>query len=197
MGTSDVVPGHLSQFRPDPNNARVHPEDNIEAIRASIRETGAGRSILATGDGTIVAGHGVAEAAEAEGITKAIVVETDGDAIIVHKRRDLLAGDPRTTKAALYDNIAPLKARWDPDVLERMRAEDTDVVGIFGGRDAFDRVISKARHQADPDLPDDPSPALAEAFEYRLVVDCADERDQAALLERLEGEGRTCQPLIS
>jgi len=34
-------------------------------------------------------------------------------------------------------------------------------------------------------------------LEYRVVVDCADEKDQGAFLARMETEGRKCKAMIS
>lgn len=35
------------------------------------------------------------------------------------------------------------------------------------------------------------------ALQFRVVIDCKDEADQAALMERLKKEGRSCRPLMS
>lgn len=58
-------------------NYREHPEDQIEHLRASIRQYGVYRRIVVANDFTILAGHGVTEAAEKEGYEELEIYQID------------------------------------------------------------------------------------------------------------------------
>ncbi len=98
----------------DTANARKHGEKNKKAIADSMKQFGAGRSILADADGVIRAGNGTAEAWKQSG-GKIRVVESDGKELIVVKRTDLRGADAMAY--AIADNRAGELADWDDDVL--------------------------------------------------------------------------------
>ena len=52
----------------DPRNARSHPDRNRSAVEKSLRELGAGRSIVVDRDGVIVGGNAVYKQAVKLGI---------------------------------------------------------------------------------------------------------------------------------
>lgn len=52
----------LDTLRPHPRNYQTHPDDELEHIMASIRESGVYRNIVISSDDYICAGHGVTEA---------------------------------------------------------------------------------------------------------------------------------------
>ena len=91
-----------------------------KAIRASIAEYGAGRSILVDKHGEPIAGHHTAEAADQAGLRRR-VVQTDGQELVVVRRTDLdAAAEPdRATGLALADNRAgELNRRLDAEVIK-------------------------------------------------------------------------------
>lgn len=53
----------IAAIRDDPQNARVHPDRNLEAIEASLRWFGQQKPIVASADGFAIAGNGVLAAA--------------------------------------------------------------------------------------------------------------------------------------
>jgi hypothetical protein len=59
----------LSELVPNPNNAKIHTDEQIEQIRASIRKFGFRDPIGVDDNNVIVEGHGRVRAALAEGIT--------------------------------------------------------------------------------------------------------------------------------
>jgi len=52
----------------DPKNARKHPDRNKAAIRASLEQLGAGRSVVMDNENVLIAGNGVFEQAQELGI---------------------------------------------------------------------------------------------------------------------------------
>jgi hypothetical protein len=90
---------------PDPANARAHDEHNQQAIRRSLSELGAGRSIVVDAAGTIIGGNETYRQAQALGL-KTRIIATRGDELIVVLREDLKPDDPRRLALALADNRA-------------------------------------------------------------------------------------------
>lgn len=94
----------------DPENARLHPEKNMEAIKASLQRYGQLKPVVArTGSQVVVAGNGTLKAARELGWTliAANVVEmTDAEAI----------------GFGLADNRTAELAEWDAATVERLQA---------------------------------------------------------------------------
>jgi len=112
QAVATVVP--LSDLIPDPSNIREHDERSRSAIAASVRELGAGRSVVVDAGGVVRAGNGTLEAARAAGITEAVIVETDGRRLVVVKRPDWTAeqalayaiADNRTNELSMFNPLA-------------------------------------------------------------------------------------------
>ncbi len=96
----------------DHNNYRKHSDKNKSLIRKSLKECGAGRSIITDKNGEIIAGNGVYEQAKALNIPVKIV-ETDGSELVVVKRTDLATEDEKRKKLALMDNSTSDQVEWD------------------------------------------------------------------------------------
>ena len=109
----------------DPRNVRKHGKRNQQVIFDSLKELGAGRSILIDAADTAVAGNGVLEQAEKLGIPIR-VVESDGSELIAVKRIDLTPDDPRRKALAIADNRADdlPEQPVDPDAPEVPFAEE-------------------------------------------------------------------------
>lgn len=116
----------------DPRNARKHPDPNKAAVNASLKELGAGRSIVVDADGVVIGGNAVYEQAEKLGIPVR-EIETSGDELVVVRRVDLKTDDPRRKALALADNQTGILAEWDDGVLEKLLGELGDFdPGAFG-----------------------------------------------------------------
>lgn len=102
----------------DPHNYRIHSERNKSLIEKSLKECGAGRSILIDADNEIIAGNGVYEAAKKANI-KIKQVETDGSELVVVKRTDLKSGDKKRKKLAVFDNSTSDSSDFDMDLLQQ------------------------------------------------------------------------------
>ena len=85
-------------------------------LEKSLRENGAGRSILVDKDDNIIAGNGIVEAAINAGIKKTRVVEVTGDELVVVKRTDLELDSKKGRKMALADNAtAAADLAWNEE----------------------------------------------------------------------------------
>ena len=119
----------MEEIKFDKRNYRKHNDENKRVIKKSLKELGAGRSIVIDKEGEIIAGNGVYEQAQKLGI-KTKIVETDGSELVVVKRTDLATGDDKRKRLALADNAASDTSEWAEELLR----EDwtPDVLADFG-----------------------------------------------------------------
>jgi DNA modification methylase len=125
-------PCRLTDLKPDPHNANRGTDRGRAALADSLRESGAGRSIVIDRHGQIIAGHKTVEQAKALGMPLRIVL-TDGRQLIAVQRVDLdVRTDPRAKALALADNrVAELDLDWDVDMLKQLRAEGLDLSTLW------------------------------------------------------------------
>ena len=189
---------HIKDFQFDPRNPRRHNPRNIGMIERSMNEVGVGRSIVSTKDGTIIAGNGVLEAAAQAGIEEVVTVHTNGTQLVVHVRDDIADGDRNASLLGLFDNRTAELSEWDSEVLDEIREEfitDESFNFVFNDREMIE-LMGESRDRQDARNAADAMPQLGE-IEYRVVVDCEDEDDQAQLMEQLNEMGRTFRALLS
>jgi DNA modification methylase len=116
----------MPDLKLDPSNYRIHGEKNKRLIRKSLKDCGAGRSILLDDNDCIIAGNGVYEQAKELGLPVRII-ESDGTELIAIKRTDLTTKDSRRKALALADNHTSDTSVFDIEaVVENFSAEDPD-----------------------------------------------------------------------
>lgn len=108
----------------DNKNFNLHTAEGMALIERSLREHGAGRSVLIDKDNRLIGGNGVVEAAKAVGINKVKVVEVEGDELVAVKRKDVSLDSQQGRAMALADNAtAAADLAWDE---EAIRAAEKD-----------------------------------------------------------------------
>lgn len=110
------IKSHEVEITLDAHNYRVHDERNLKLIKKSLKECGAGRSILIDADGEIIAGNATYKTAQETGIPVKII-KTDGNELIAVQRTDLATTDKKRKKLALLDNTTSDKPNWDIDTI--------------------------------------------------------------------------------
>lgn len=117
----------IDELKFDDKNFNKHTEYGMSLLEKSLRENGAGRSILIDKDNNIIAGNGIVEAAGSVGLENIKIVETTGDEIVAVKRTDIALDSEQGRKMALADNAtAAADLEWDEDLL----AEASEQWGI-------------------------------------------------------------------
>ena len=101
----------MTNLKPDKRNANKGTARGRELLLNSLRELGAGRSILADKDGNLIAGNKTFNAAAELGLPVR-VVETNGDELVVVKRNDLDLND-KTGKARQLAGVDHLQFRHE------------------------------------------------------------------------------------
>lgn len=108
----------------DKRNYRKHNDKNKELINKSLKECGAGRSIVIDKEDNIIAGNGIYEQAQKLGL-KTKVIETDGSELVVVKRTDLSTNDDKRKQLAVMDNSTSDSSEFDIDLLNEDFEVDT------------------------------------------------------------------------
>ena len=104
--TSEMCMVSVNDLIPYVNNARTHSPEQINKIRASLREFGFVNPLIIDRDNNVIAGHGRLEAAKEEGYTEVPCVFVD-EMTEAQKKAYILA-----------DNRMALDAGWDDDLLK-------------------------------------------------------------------------------
>ena len=115
----------IKDLKFDDKNFNKHTEFGMSLLEKSLRENGAGRSILLDKDNNIIAGNGIVEAAGSVGLEKVKIVEATGDEIIAVKRTDVSLNSHKGRELALADNAtASVDLEWDKDAIADEFDED-------------------------------------------------------------------------
>lgn len=124
----------IEDLKFDGKNFNRHTQKGMGLLEKSLKELGAGRSILIDKNNNIIAGNGIVEAAGQAGFEKVKIVETDGTEIIAVKRTDMELDSDKGREMALADNAtAAADLNWDEELLqehftpEELRGWDVDV----------------------------------------------------------------------
>ncbi len=118
---TDVRDAKLNELTPDAHNANKGTERGRYMLDHSLRQYGAGRSILVDKHGRVIAGNKTLEAAADIGLEDVVIVRTVGDKLVVVQRDDLDLddGDDKARLMAYADNRAgQIGLEWDADALK-------------------------------------------------------------------------------
>ena len=182
----------LSDLTFDQHNANRGTNRGRALLAESLRQHGAGRSVVADLNGAVIAGNKTVEQAIALGL-QIKVVRTDGRSLVVVQREDLdLDKDASARALAIRDNrIAELDLDWDPQVLEQLRADGIDLGGLWSEREWGELGIAVSEEDATENAVLEPGPTniqrgdLFALGEHRLL--CGDATDTADVERLLAG----------
>ena len=114
----------LENLVPDNLNANRGTARGAGMVEHSIRNYGAGRSILVDAQNRIIAGNKTHAASLEAGLQDAVVVETDGTQLVVVRRSDVSLDSPEGRALAIADNrAAEVGLDWDLDALAEISEE--------------------------------------------------------------------------
>lgn len=133
----------------DQRNYRKHSQKNKELINKSLKECGAGRSIVIDNEDNIIAGNGIFEQSQKLGI-KPRIIESDGSELIVVKRTDLATNDEKRKQLAVMDNSTSDSSEFDFELLQ----EDFDIETIKDYGIDFKFEIEDTKEVVEDDIPE-------------------------------------------
>ena len=171
-----------------PRNPRTHSDDQLEELCGSIREWGFTNPVLITHDGRILAGHARTEAALLLRLATVPVRQ---------RSKDHPLSEAQELALLIADNKLGEHAGWDDtalaDIFADLRLAEFDVTLTGFALPDIDALMRGGAAKPRKQLSTEGMGVLT----YRVIVQCTDERHQATVIERLEREGLSCQPLIS
>ncbi len=175
-------------IKPDPKNANKGTQRGRGLLEKSLRQYGAGRSVLADKHGTLIAGNKTADVAAELGLPHRII-QTDGHELIVVQRTDLdLSTDTAAVELGIADNrVGEVSLDWDVEMLAELSA-DVDL-SQFWNDDELSAMLGGAATDMTGDIP------LHDTYkeQYGVIVMCESEMEQRDVYERFHAEGLNCR----
>jgi DNA modification methylase len=170
----------LSTLIPDGRNSNRGSERGNQMIEDSLRQYGAGRSILLDKHGNIVAGNKTVENAAAIGMEDVLVVQSDGTKLVAVQRTDLDLADPRTRQLAVADNrSSQVSLDWDTETLKGLVEDGVDLAPFWTADELAAMwpvtVDLQTDEDAVPPVPEEPISKLGDLYilgDHRLL--CGD-----------------------
>ena len=123
---SDIVvtEATIADLIPDDKNLNKGTQFGQHLIEKSLRELGAGRSLLLDKNNRIIAGNKTTENAAAIDLNDVIIVESDGTKLVAVKRTDIDLDSERGRKLALADNAtSAANLEWDEEQMAALQAK--------------------------------------------------------------------------
>jgi site-specific DNA-methyltransferase (adenine-specific) len=182
----------LSTLIPDGKNANLGSPRGNQMIEDSLRQYGAGRSILLDKHGRIIAGNKTAENAGAIGMEDVLVVQSDGTRLVAVQRTDLDLDDPHTRQLAIADNrSSQVSLDWDTETLKGLVEDGVDLAPFWTADELaamWPQTVDLLTDEDDvPPVPVEPVSKLGDLYilgDHRLL--CGDSTVLADV-ERLMG----------
>ena len=130
----------IADLSPDQQNANRGTQRGRGLLEKSLRQYGAGRSVLTDRGGNLIAGNKTVEIA-AEIDLPIRVVQTDGKELVVVQRTDLELDSKEGRELALADNrVAETNLQWDLDGLQLL-ADEGVALDEFWNSIELDRML--------------------------------------------------------
>lgn len=165
----------ISELTPDDINANKGTPRGSAMLEKSLREYGAGRSVLVDKAGRIIAGNKTIEAAGSIGLEDAVMVETDGTRVVIVKRTDLDLDSPQGRGLAIADNrVAEVGLDWDLEALEKI-GEDLNLGEFWFGDELPTLDLDSIEEESFPEMLDE-----AEFLSRTFTLS----QEQASILDR-------------
>ena len=179
----------IKDLKFDDKNFNKHTEFGMSLLEKSLKENGAGRSILIDKDNNIIAGNGIIEAAGQAGFDKIKIVETTGDEIVAVKRTDLSLNSEKGRVMALADNAtASADLEWDEDNLKtEFSQEEIEKWGVDLDWEDGKEVAEDEAPEVDESQPADSQlGGVYSLGEHRLM--CGDSTDAGNVAILMDGQ---------
>lgn len=169
----------IAELKPYENNARLHPQEQIDKIVNSINEFGFITPVIIDENNTILVGHGRTQAAKQAGLEQ------------VPYRRITNLTDEQKRAYILADNKLSDIAEWDEELLQ-MELENISLDMTAFGFEEFEINIDEDNNEVIedeiPETPEEPRAKLGDLYKlgnHRLI--CGDSTDENVIAKLLRG----------
>jgi site-specific DNA-methyltransferase (adenine-specific) len=193
-----VISKKIAELVPDSRNANKGSPRGNQMIEDSLREYGAGRSILLDKHGRIIAGNKTAENAGAIGMEDVLVVQSDGKRLVAVQRTDLDLDDPHTRQLAIADNRSgQVSLDWDTDALKGLVEDGVDLAPFWTADELaamWPQTVDLLTDEDDvPPVPAEPESKLGDLYilgDHRLL--CGDSTSVTDVERLMGGQKAVC-----
>jgi len=153
----------IDDLTPDSKNANLGTERGRGMLEQSLREFGAGRSILVDKQGVVIAGNKTLEIAEQLGLPVRVVTTNGGELVVVQRRDlDLDDGDQARRLAYMDNRSSQVGLDWDAAQILADLETDVDLGGLWADAEIAELVAGVIEEP-----PEDPGPQIDRAEELR------------------------------
>ena len=160
-----VTEAKLSDLSLDESNANLGTDRGREMLNRSLREYGAGRSILVDKHGTVIGGNKTLSTVIDIGLDNVIVVETDGSQLVAVKRTDLDLNNGDKARELAYADNRVGQINLDFDAEQILADIDAGIdLSAFWQEDEIAEILAGIEQ---PEPPVDPGPQLDKAAELQ------------------------------
>lgn len=170
-----------ADLQPHPKNWRTHPDVQRDALRGVLAEVGYADALLvrelAEGQLQLIDGHLRAETTP-DVLVPVLVLDVDAE----EADKILLTHDPLA-------ELAEADSQQVAELVDSTEFEHPQVVKML---DELEQKVTGAAWPYES-MEDRPEVEIPEAFQ--VVVECADEREQEQIYQRMRGEGYRCRVL--
>lgn len=164
----------------DPANVRLHSAEGEDAVRRSLAELGAGRSVVLDRDGVAIGGNLTLQEARKQGLPVRLI-HTDGTELVAVVRDDLATDDPRRQALAVADNRTGELSYWDTEALAAMArgiSEDSGGEALSAVMGFSLEDLAMLCNQTEEEAAPPPATeADAKSTECSIAIKCSDEAE--------------------
>lgn len=178
---------NIDELKPYEKNAKLHPEEQVEQIKKSIKEFGMNDPIAVGKDNIIIEGHGRLLACKDLGITQVPII-----------RLDHLTDEQRKAYTLAHNKLT-MNSDFDIDILTE---ELNDILDIDMSDFGFDLNFGDDEEEQEiiedevPDVPEEPKAKLGDIYQlgnHRLMCgDSTNEEDVAKLMNGVKADMVFC-----
>ena len=176
---NDIEVMNISEIKEAPFNYNLHPKNQINELKQSLKEFGQFKNIVIWKN-YCIAGNGLLKAAKELGLEELKVI-----------RKDNLKEDA-AKRLCIADNALPYFSDPNSDKLDELLKSISSVDDIPGVNDEW---LKQFQLEDKKTIEKDPDESIEEV--YAIYITCEDEQEQEKLLEELIKRKIKCRALIS
>jgi hypothetical protein len=132
----------ITDIQPDDRNANRGTERGAVLLEQSLRNYGAGRSILLDKHNRVIAGNKTLEQAAGIGLDDIAVIDSDGTKLVAVRRTDIDLDTPQGRELAIADNrTGEVGLEWDIEALRELE-QDGISLDTFWNESELDALLA-------------------------------------------------------